>query len=185
MSRMNDSWSAHIERVLPEVVTIRHDLHAHPELSFAEHNTSNRIRKALAKLPNLKVLPAFAQTDVVAVLNGDRPGSCLALRADIDALPIEEQTNVEYKLTVPGASLRRPERWTSVDGQEKRKKSSMGYRGYLMRMDYIVPVPVETVRPQADLCHLFVRDHQALGITQNNDCGGHSLRNKVAYSNSD
>jgi len=91
-----------VEPIIPELTAFRRDLHSHPELSRQEHRTSERIRAALAKLPNLKVLPALTGTDVVAVLNADKPGRCIAIRADIDALPIQEQTGVEYQSTVPG-----------------------------------------------------------------------------------
>jgi len=99
---MSDPVSSQIKRVLPEVIAIRHDLHAHPELSQKEHRTSARIREALAKLPGMNVLPPLIETDVVAILNADRPGPCLALRADIDGLPIHEQSDVPYKSTTPG-----------------------------------------------------------------------------------
>jgi len=91
-----------IDRVLPEVIALRQELHAHPELSLKEYNTSRRVRERLGKLPGLKVLPPLMETDVVAVLNADKPGRCIALRADMDALPIQEETDVAYKSTVPG-----------------------------------------------------------------------------------
>src|SRR5687767_12352054 len=91
-----------IEKVLPEVIALRHELHANPELSLKEFNTAQRIRDRLAKIPGLNILPPLIETDVVAVLNGDKPGPCLALRADIDALPIEEENEVPYKSTVSG-----------------------------------------------------------------------------------
>src|SRR5690606_25597900 len=53
-------------------------------------------------LPNIQVLPPVMETDVVAVLNPDVPGPCLALRADMDALPIVEENDLPYKSTVPG-----------------------------------------------------------------------------------
>ena len=91
-----------VERVLPEVVAFRRDLHAHPELSRQEHETSRKVRERLQPLPGLDVLPPLMETDVVAVLNADRDGSCIAIRADMDALPIDEQTDVTHKSTVPG-----------------------------------------------------------------------------------
>ncbi len=91
-----------IERVLPEVIALRRELHANPELSLKEYNTSRRVREMLARIPGLKILPPMMETDVVAVLNADRAGPCLALRADMDALPINEETDVPYKSKVPG-----------------------------------------------------------------------------------
>ena len=91
-----------IAEVIPKVTELRRELHAHPELAFKEHQTSARIRKLLAGLPNLQVLPPLSGTDVVAVLNAGKPGKCLLLRADIDALPIPEETGVAYASQVPG-----------------------------------------------------------------------------------
>ncbi len=91
-----------IDGILPEITAFRRDLHAHPELSREERRTSEKIRAALAKLGNIEVLRPLVGTDVVAVLNPDKPGPCLGIRADIDALPIHEQTGVPYQSTNPG-----------------------------------------------------------------------------------
>ncbi|HSW45278.1 MAG TPA: M20 family metallopeptidase [Phycisphaerae bacterium] len=102
---MASELSGLIDGVLAEVVAFRRDLHMHPELSRRERETSRRIRERLAKLPGLKVFPPLMETDVVALLNADQPGHCLALRADIDALPIQEESpesEVPYRSTVPG-----------------------------------------------------------------------------------
>ncbi|MHC4443930.1 MAG: M20 metallopeptidase family protein [Planctomycetota bacterium] len=99
---MNTSLADQIERVLPEVTAFRHDVHAHPEVSRAEFETARKVREALAKLAGIEVLPPMMQTDVVAVLNADRDGPCIALRAELDALPIDEQTDLPYKSTIKG-----------------------------------------------------------------------------------
>jgi amidohydrolase len=99
---MDKQLSDCIETILPEVTAFRRELHAHPELSFKEYETSKRIRNRLAGLPALQVLPPLIETDVVAILNPDKAGPCIALRADIDALPIEEETGVAHKSTSPG-----------------------------------------------------------------------------------
>ena len=100
-----DHLDRRIEQVLPEVIALRRELHAHPELSRNEHETARLVRRRLAGLANLKVLPPLMETDVVAVLNPDRDGPCLALRADIDALPIQEEASeaqLPYRSQVPG-----------------------------------------------------------------------------------
>lgn len=99
---MFSQLSSRVQTIIPEVTAFRRDLHAHPELSRQEHRTSEKIRAALAKTPNLEVLPPLTGTDVVAVLNPDKDGPCIGLRADIDALPIHEETGVEYQSTNPG-----------------------------------------------------------------------------------
>lgn len=81
----------------PEVVAIRRDLHAHPELSFNEHRTAAKVCEYLDKwgIPYQK---GVAQTGVVALIEGRNPNKkTIALRADMDALPIQETNDVDYK----------------------------------------------------------------------------------------
>lgn len=99
---MNDIIEQLIDRVLADVTALRHALHIHPELSYKEFQTAYKVRDVLAGLPNLKLLKPLIGTDVVAVLNEGRSGPCLALRADMDALPIVEETDVPHRSTVPG-----------------------------------------------------------------------------------
>lgn len=68
----------------------------HPELSFEEHETSKYIEAELKKMPGLTVTRP-TETSVLAVLKGGKPGRTLLLRADIDALPIEEENTFEFK----------------------------------------------------------------------------------------
>jgi amidohydrolase len=78
-----------------EAVAWRRHLHANPELSFHEQNTARFVRATLESFGSLE-LEQPTPTSVVARLQGERPGRTLALRADIDALPIQEETGVEY-----------------------------------------------------------------------------------------
>jgi len=81
----------------PEVQAIRHQIHAHPELSFREHNTSSFIEEKLKAL-GIKYKSGVAGTGIVALIEGKEPGKrCIALRADMDALPIQEKNDVAYK----------------------------------------------------------------------------------------
>ncbi|RPD49964.1 amidohydrolase [Hymenobacter sediminis] len=84
-----------------DTVAVREHLHAHPELSFKEHNTVAFVTEQLQQL-GLQTQP-IAGTGVVALIEGRNPGSrTVALRADMDALPITEQNEVPYKSTNPG-----------------------------------------------------------------------------------
>ena len=93
--------SEQIQAILPEVTELRHAFHQIPEIAGQEVKTAERIRQELAKLP-LTVLPPFLETDTVALLETGRPGPHIALRADIDALPILEETGLEYASQHPG-----------------------------------------------------------------------------------
>ena len=90
-----------IGKILPEIRTVRHDLHRIPEIAGKEYKTSALIRERLSKL-GLDVKPPFLETDVIAFLNPEKTKN-LTLRADIDALPIEEiDENLPYRSTHPG-----------------------------------------------------------------------------------
>ncbi len=84
--------------------TWRRHLHRHPELSFHEHETSRYVRSQLQALDQQGVLTITAPTptSVLAVLRTERPGSTLLIRADMDALPIEEENAVPYRSDRPG-----------------------------------------------------------------------------------
>ncbi len=91
-----------IEAILPDMIALRRDLHGHPELGLQEERTSGRVVEWLSRAGNLVLQTGVARTGVVALLNGERPGPCLAIRADMDALPITEQTGVPYASQTPG-----------------------------------------------------------------------------------
>jgi len=78
-----------------EAVAWRRRLHAHPELSFEEHETARFVEETLRSFGGLE-LERPTPTSVVARLRGERPGKVLALRADMDALPIQEETELPF-----------------------------------------------------------------------------------------
>ncbi|HPR54557.1 MAG TPA: amidohydrolase, partial [Deltaproteobacteria bacterium] len=84
-----------------EVIRLRRDFHAHPELGFEEKRTSSVIAGYLADL-GLEVKTGLAITGVAGILQGDLPGRTVMLRADMDALPVQELNETEYRSTVPG-----------------------------------------------------------------------------------
>ena len=91
-----------IASLLPELVELRHDLHRHPELGYEEHETAARIVSQLQDVPGIELRTGVAGTGVVATLGAERAGACVALRADMDALPIEELGDHAHRSTVPG-----------------------------------------------------------------------------------
>ncbi|MDI6619682.1 MAG: M20 family metallopeptidase [Clostridiales bacterium] len=82
------------------VIDLRREFHMHPEPSLKELNTSQRIKSELRKL-NIPYTPA-ADTGVIAEIKGKKHGKTVALRADIDALEINEANDIEYKSQNPG-----------------------------------------------------------------------------------
>lgn len=85
----------------PKLVGIRRDLHQHPELSNREFRTAGVVAQYLKSL-GLPVQTGVAHTGVVALLEGNHPGPTLAVRADMDALPIQEVNDVPYKSSQEG-----------------------------------------------------------------------------------
>jgi len=84
-----------VQGVMPRVVAWRRDLHAHPELGNRETRTAALVAEHLRKL-GMEVRTGVATTGVVAVLKGGRPGPVVALRADMDALPVTEQVDLPF-----------------------------------------------------------------------------------------
>jgi hippurate hydrolase len=87
-----------------EITQWRRDLHAHPELLFDVHRTAGVVAEKLKAFGCDEVVPGIGKTGVVGVIHGRKSGSnkVIGLRADMDALPIEEQTNVAYRSKTPG-----------------------------------------------------------------------------------
>jgi amidohydrolase len=83
------------EKLFPYTQSMRRDFHMHPELGFQEVRTAGIVAKELQSL-GLEVTTGVGKTGVVAMLEGKKPGPVLMLRADMDALPIVEQTGKEY-----------------------------------------------------------------------------------------
>ena len=86
---------------LEQIVRDRRDLHAHPETAFEEHRTSGLVAERLRAL-KLGVKTGVGKTGVLATIEGGKPGKTVLLRADMDALPIQEENEVPYRSTVPG-----------------------------------------------------------------------------------
>ena len=84
-----------------QAVVWRRHLHANPELSFQEHETSRFVRQTLESLGGLQLYQP-TPTSVLARLQGHEPGRTIALRADMDALPIQEETGVAFASRRPG-----------------------------------------------------------------------------------
>jgi len=90
-----------IQAMQGELTAWRHDFHAHPELAFEEHRTSDLVADRLASF-GLEVHRGVGRTGVVGTLRRGSSGRRVGLRADMDALPIQEANDVPYASEVPG-----------------------------------------------------------------------------------
>ncbi|MCG8458299.1 MAG: amidohydrolase [Holophagales bacterium] len=89
-----------IERVTPEILELRHQIHQYPELGNREFETAELVAGRLRALGFDEVTTGVAHTGVVGLLRGGRPGPVIAVRADMDALPVTEATDYPWKSTV-------------------------------------------------------------------------------------
>ena len=88
----------------PEITEWRRDIHAHPELQYDVHRTAATVAEKLKSFGCDEVVTGIGRTGVVGVIRGGKQGGgrVVGMRADMDALPIEEETGKPYKSTVPG-----------------------------------------------------------------------------------
>ncbi len=94
-------FTGEAEGLRSQLIAWRRDLHQHPELRFAVHRTAGIVAQTLGEL-GYEVRTGVGQTGVVALLHGGRPGPTVMLRADMDALPIQEISDAPYASQVPG-----------------------------------------------------------------------------------
>lgn len=155
MPTLTDSIARH----LPALVALRHDLHAHPETGFQEHATAERVLHELRRIPGLAIQTGIAGTGIVATLEPDRPGPCLALRADLDALPMTEETGLPYASTRPGVA--------HACGHDGHTACLVGAAWVLAELRDALPGPVRFIFQPAEegggggrvMCEAGVLDH--------------------------
>ena len=109
-----------VDRVMPQVVEWRRDFHQHPELGNREFRTSSIVAEYLQYL-GMEVRTEIAHTGVIGILRGGRPGPVVALRADMDALPVVEQVQL------PFASIER----TLYNGQDVGVMHACGHDNHV------------------------------------------------------
>ena len=90
-----------LKKHLPELTAIRQDLHAHPEMLFQEERTAKIVAEELSRL-GFNVATGLARTGVVGTISNGSSSRTIGIRADMDALPIQEQTNLPYSSKYPG-----------------------------------------------------------------------------------
>lgn len=101
MKNLKDKIQKLNEKYFSEIVEFRRHIHQYPELSFKEFETAKYIKSILTKY-NIEFDESFGENAVIGIIKGDLSGDNIALRADMDALPIEELVDSEFKSKVPG-----------------------------------------------------------------------------------
>ncbi len=95
ISKLKQRAASEADKIEPQCIAWRRDIHEHPELGNRENRTAKLVAEHLRKL-GLEVKEGVAKTGVVGILKGGKPGPCIALRADMDALPIIERGNLSF-----------------------------------------------------------------------------------------
>src|SRR5262245_13828591 len=94
-ANQTDKINVAADKIEAKCIAWRRDIHEHPELGNNEHRTAKLIADHLRSL-GIEVKEGVAKTGVVGILRGTKPGPCIALRADMDGLPIIERTNLPF-----------------------------------------------------------------------------------------
>lgn len=128
--------------ILPKVIEWRRYLHEHPELSNREVKTGEYVAAYLKTL-GLEVTTGVAKTGVVAILKGGKPGPVVALRADMDALPVQERVNIPFKSTVMADYLGQSVPVMHACGHDSHVAMLMGTAEVLAGMKKDVPGTVK------------------------------------------
>ena len=137
-----DAVAAAVERILPEIIQTRHSLHRNPELSGQEQQTSAFVAERLRALGLGDVQTGLAGHGVTAVLPGHADGPMLALRADMDALPIQEASSLEYASCVPGVM--------HACGHDGHTATLLGTAQILSEMRDFLPGPIKFIFQPAE-----------------------------------
>jgi amidohydrolase len=99
---MKIDWNTDATAILPDLVALRRAIHLEPELGLHNPRTTEKIKAALAGLP-LDIREGPSTTGLIATLKGPQNGRTVLLRGDTDALPLTEETGLDFTSTIPGA----------------------------------------------------------------------------------
>ncbi|HET7230576.1 MAG TPA: amidohydrolase [Longimicrobium sp.] len=135
-------WDAAVQNaangIAPRMVEVRHDIHQHPELSNREFRTARLVAAHLRSL-GMEVDTGVAHTGVVGVLRGGRPGPVVAVRADMDALPVKEDTPYPWKSTATGEYIGKTVDVSHACGHDVHTAVQMGVASVLAGMKDRIP----------------------------------------------
>jgi amidohydrolase len=95
-------YLSRVKELFPYTRDLRREFHRFPELGFEEIKTSEIIQRELNQIPNVEVRSGIAKTGVIGVLEGSSPGKTILLRFDMDALPVQEDTGLEFASQTKG-----------------------------------------------------------------------------------
>ena len=145
-----DKIDAIVERITPAIVKIRHHIHQNPELGNREFETAQLIADYLRELGFDEVQTGIAHTGVVGILQGGRPGPVVAVRADMDALPVTEDTPYAFKSTKRGTYLGQEVGLSHACGHDIHVAVQLGLANVLASMREEIPGTVKLIFQPAE-----------------------------------
>ncbi|HEU4663319.1 MAG TPA: amidohydrolase [Dokdonella sp.] len=144
-----DAPSSQVEPLLPQITAWRRDLHQHPELSNREVRTSRLVAAELKKL-GLEVRTGIAKTGVVGILRGGKPGPKLAIRADMDALPVTEEVDLPFASKAKGEYMGKTVGVMHACGHDAHTAMTLGLAAVLSKQRKDLPGDVMFVFQPAE-----------------------------------
>ena len=139
------------DKLAPELIAIRRDIHAHPELGLQETRTSALVADYLRKL-GLEVRTGYAKTGVIGILKGGQPGPVVAMRADMDALPITEEVDLPFASKVTAVVGGRETGLMHACGHDIHTTMLLGVAAVLSAVKADLPGTVVFVAQPAEEC---------------------------------
>lgn len=131
-----------VAEITPLVVEVRRQIHAYPELANREERTGRLVAETLRRLGLTEIKTGVAHHGVVALIRGKQPGPVIALRADMDALPIQEETGLAYASKIPGQM--------HACGHDAHTAMLLGAAGVLVRLRERLPGTVKLIFQPAE-----------------------------------
>ncbi len=125
--------AAAVARIAPRMIEIREDIHRNPELSNRETRTAALVAAELTRL-GFEVRTGVAHTGVIGILRGGKPGKVVAVRADMDALPVTEQTDLPFRSVATATYLGRETGVSHACGHDIHVASELGVANVLAGM---------------------------------------------------
>jgi len=138
-----------VQDVLPQITAWRRDLHQHPELSNREVRTSKIVAEELQRL-GYEVRIGIAHTGVVGILKGGKPGPKLAIRADMDALPVTEQVDLPFASKTMGEYLGKTVGVMHACGHDAHTAMTLGLANILAKLRPDLPGEVMLIFQPAE-----------------------------------
>lgn len=144
-----DKIDAAVEKFAPEIIEKRHHIHQYPELSNREFETAKLVAEHLRSL-GIEVTTGVAHTGVVGILKGGRPGPVVAVRADMDALPVTEDTPYPFKSMVRTTYLGQEVGVSHACGHDIHTAVQLGVASVLASMRDEIPGTVKFIFQPAE-----------------------------------